>query len=272
VSPATTAPRPPVAKARPAPAARTAPRFDVAGTELGRVDLEPSLFGIEPNEAVLHQVVTAQLAAARSGTQATRTRAEVRGGGAKPYRQKGTGRARQGSTRAPHYSGGGVALGPKPRSYKQRTPKKMVRLALASALSDRAADGRIVIVDRWSWEKPKTKQAVAALDALDLGGRVLLVLSGDDVVADRAFSNLGEVDAVLAGELCAYDVLRSDWVVFTDATLPGAEAAGAAVDGDAAEADDGASEVAGPADAGSEETGVAEVPAVTGETEEDGDA
>jgi large subunit ribosomal protein L4 len=164
--------------------------------------------------------VTAQLAAARSGTQATKTRAEVRGGGAKPYSQKGTGRARQGSTRAPHFSGGGVALGPKPRSYRQRTPKKMVRLALYSALSDRAADERIVLIDRWGWELPKTKDALAALDALDLGGRVLAVLSHDDVVADRSFSNLPEVDTVLASELAAYDVLRSDWVVFTDRTLP----------------------------------------------------
>jgi len=218
--------RGPVAKERPAPAERQATRFDVTGKELGQVDLEPTIFGIEPNEAVLHQVVTAQLAAARSGTQATKTRAEVRGGGAKPYRQKGTGRARQGSTRAPHFSGGGVALGPKPRSYRQRTPKKMIRLALASALSDRAADGRIVIVDRFPWELPKTKDAVAALEALDLGGRVLVVLSADDIVADRCFSNLSEVDTVVAGELNAYDILRSDWLVFTDATLPGAAPSG----------------------------------------------
>jgi len=226
VSPETsTALRGPVRKERPDPVTRTITRYDAAGTELGEVDLEPTIFGIEPNEAVLHQVVTAQLAAARSGTQATRTRAEVRGGGAKPYRQKGTGRARQGSTRAPHFAGGGIALGPKPRSYRQRTPKKMVRLALASALSDRAADGRVVLVDRWPWERPKTKEALAALDALDLGGRVLAVLSRDDLVADRAFSNLKEVDTVLACELSAYDVLRSDWVVFTDATLPGGEGA-----------------------------------------------
>jgi large subunit ribosomal protein L4 len=172
----------------------------------------------------MHQVVTAQLAAARSGTQATKTRAEVRGGGAKPYRQKGTGRARQGSIRAPHFSGGGVALGPKPRSYRQRTPKKMVRLALYSALSDRAADDRVVLIDRWPWEEPKTKGALAALEALDLGGRVLAVLAHDDIVADRSFSNLPEVDTVLASELAAYDVLRSDWIVFTDRTLPGATA------------------------------------------------
>jgi len=214
--------RGPVRKERLQPTERQITRRDVTGAELGEVPLEPTIFGIVPNEAVLHQVVTAQLAAARSGTQATKTRAEVRGGGAKPHRQKGTGRARQGSTRAPHFSGGGVALGPKPRSYRQRTPKKMVRLALYSALSDRAADERIVLIDRWPWELPKTKDALAALDALDLGGRVLAVLSHDDVVADRSFSNLSEVDTVLSSELCAYDVLRSDWVVFTDRTLPGA--------------------------------------------------
>ncbi len=213
--------RGPVRKERPAPTRRSANRYDASGEKLGEVDLEPSIFGIEPNEAVLHQVVTAQLAAARSGTQSTKTRAEVRGGGAKPYRQKGTGRARQGSERSPHFAGGGIALGPKPRSYRQRTPKKMVRLALASALSDRAADGRVLVVDRWPWEQPKTKDAIAALEALDLGGRVLAVLAGDDLVAGRSFANLSEVDTIVASELNAYDVLRSDWVVFTDATLPG---------------------------------------------------
>jgi len=213
--------RGPIGKERPAPVTRTATRYDVSGTELGQVDLEPTIFGIEPNRAVLHQVVTAQLAAARSGTHSTRTRAEVRGGGAKPYRQKGTGRARQGSLRAPHFSGGGVAMGPRPRSYGQRTPKKMVRLALASALSDRAEDGRVVLVDRWPWEGPRTKDAVAALEALDLGGRVLAVLGDTDGVADRSFANLPDVDTVRAGELTAYAVLRADWVVFTDATLPG---------------------------------------------------
>ena len=211
--------RSPKAKERPAPVARQVVRRDVEGNELGTVDLDPEVFGIEPNQAVLHQVVTAQLAAGRAGTQSTRTRAEVRGGGAKPYRQKGTGRARQGSTRAPHWAGGGVALGPKPRSYRQRTPKKMVRLALRSALSDRAADERIVLVDAWSWSEPKTKSAVAALDALDLGGRVLVVLTAYDAVAERSFANLPEVETTLVSELAAYDVLRADWIVFTDETL-----------------------------------------------------
>ena len=214
--------RGPVRKDRPVAQARSVTRRDVQGTELGTVDLEPSVFGIEPNTAVLHQVVTAQLAAARSGTQSTKTRAEVRGGGAKPFRQKGTGRARQGSTRAPHWAGGGIALGPKPRSYRQRTPKKMVRLALCSALSDRAAEERIALIDRWGWDAPRTKDAVAALDALGLSGRVLVVLGESDVVAERSFANLQRVQILRVGELAAYDVLRNDWVVFTDETLPGA--------------------------------------------------
>jgi large subunit ribosomal protein L4 len=123
----------------------TVPLHNRAGAEVGTVDLPEDVFGIEPNVPVMHQVVTAQLAARRSGTQSTKTRAEVAGGGATPFRQKGTGRARQGSIRSPQWRGGGVALGPKPRSYEQRTPKKMKRLALRSALSDRAAEGKIVV-------------------------------------------------------------------------------------------------------------------------------
>ena len=127
------------------------------------MDLDDEIFGIEPNVAVMHQVVTAQLAAKRSGTQSTKTRSEVRGGGAKPWKQKGTGRARAGSIRAPQWRGGGVALGPKPRSYEQRTPKKMKRLALRSALSDRAAEDKVIVVDDWGFDAPRTKDAVAAL-------------------------------------------------------------------------------------------------------------
>ncbi len=213
--------RGPRKKERPALANRTVDRRQVDGTVLAQVDLEPTIFGIVPNEAVLHQVVTAQLAAGRSGTQSTKTRSEVRGGGAKPFRQKGTGRARAGSSRSPIWSGGGVALGPKPRSYRQRTPKKMVRLALYSALSDRAASERIALVDSWGWAAPKTKDAVAALSALGLSGRILVVLDRDEEVAARSFSNLPEVQLVLPGELSPYDILRSDWVVFSDRTLPG---------------------------------------------------
>src|SRR3954466_12070604 len=151
------------------------PLKTAAGGSAGNVELDDAIFGVQPNVAVMHQVVTAQLANRRGGTQSTKTRAEVRGGGAKPWKQKGTGRARQGSTRAPHFSGGGVALGPKPRSYKQRTPKKMVQLALRSALSDRFAEERVVVIDRWSFANPRTKDAVAAVTALGLEGRVLVV-------------------------------------------------------------------------------------------------
>jgi large subunit ribosomal protein L4 len=230
---------------RPAPELRTAPRRSTDGTDLGTVDLEPSIFGIEPNTAVLHQVVTAQLAAARSGTQSTKTRSEVRGGGTKPFRQKGTGRARAGSSRSPIWVGGGVALGPKPRSYAQKTPKKMIQLALRSALSDRALQERIVVVDSWSFEVPSTKAAIAALSALGTSGRVLVVLGEGDGIADRSFGNLPEIQTIVAGELNAYDILVNDWLVFTDATLPGRPAE--AVAAEAAPADTAPAEGA-PAD------------------------
>ena len=191
-----------------------------AGAAAGTVDVADALFGIEPNAAVLHQVITAQLAARRAGTQSTKTRAEVRGGGAKPWRQKGTGRARQGSIRAPHFRGGGVALGPKPRDYTQRTPKKMIRLALASALSDRAAEDRVLVVDDWAFAEPKTKDAIAALAALGLDGRVLIVLTPDDEIAWKSFRNLQNVHILTVGELNSYDVLASDWVLFTKQSLP----------------------------------------------------
>jgi large subunit ribosomal protein L4 len=220
--------RGPVKKDRPAPVTRSVTRRNVAGDELGSVDLEPSIFGIEPNLAVLHQVVTAQLAAIRAGTQSTKTRAQVRGGGAKPFAQKGTGRARQGSSRSPSMSGGGIALGPKPRSYKQHTPKKMVRLALLSALSDRAANDRVALVDEWGWEGPKTKDAVAALTNLEISGTVLVVLAGDETIAGRSFANLPHVTTTSFGQLSAHDVLRNDWIVFSDRTLPGSDAFGGA--------------------------------------------
>jgi large subunit ribosomal protein L4 len=193
------------------------------------VKLNPEIFGLQPNIAVMHQVVTAQLAARRAGSQHTKTRAEVRGGGAKPWRQKGTGRARQGSIRAPHWRGGGVALGPSPRSYAQRTPKKMVRLALCSALSDRAADDKVVVVDSWGIEEPKTKDALAALETLKVPGKVLLVLGDDDDAVWKSFRNLGDtVHCLYTRELNAYDVLVSDYVVFTKATLPGVDTTAAA--------------------------------------------
>jgi large subunit ribosomal protein L4 len=191
------------------------------GRASGNVEVDDALFGIEPNVAVMHQVVTAQLAARRAGTQSTKTRADVAGGGAKPWRQKGTGRARQGSIRSPQWRGGGVALGPKPRSYKQRTPKKMIRLALASALSDRHAEGKVLVLKDWGLgDTPSTKAAVAVLDKLGVSGRVLVVLDRDDTVAVKSMRNLQHVHLLQAGQLNAYDVLVSDWVVFTEASLP----------------------------------------------------
>jgi large subunit ribosomal protein L4 len=191
------------------------------GVENGSVDLDDAVFGIEPNVPVMHQVVTAQLAARRAGTQNTKTRAEVRGGGAKPWKQKGTGRARQGSIRSPQWRGGGVALGPKPRSYRQKTPKKMIRLALRSALSDRAAEGKVLVVDQWAFDAPRTKDAVAALGALGIeGSRALIVIRPDDVNAALSFRNLPGVQLLEVGELNAYDILVNDYVVFTQETLP----------------------------------------------------
>jgi large subunit ribosomal protein L4 len=192
-------------------------------------DLPEAIFGIQPNMPVMHQVVTAQLAAARAGTHSTKSRAEVSGGGAKPWRQKGTGRARQGSTRAPHWRGGGVAHGPQPRSYRQRTPKKMVWLALRSALSDRAASGMVTVVDDWSFAAPKTKDAVAALKAIGVADteRVLVVLRRDDEAAWKSFRNLGDtVGLVRVEELNTYDVLVADRVIFTAATLAALSARG----------------------------------------------
>jgi large subunit ribosomal protein L4 len=219
-----------------------------AGKAAGNVDLPDDIFGIEPNVAVMHQVVTAQLAAARSGTHSTKTRAEVRGGGAKPWRQKGTGRARQGSIRSPQWRGGGIAHGPKPRDYTQRTPKKMVRLALLSALSDRASEQRIIVVDEWGIDEPKTKDAVKALQALELRGgegrdpRVLLVLFHTEEAVWKSFRNLGErVKLVLPGELNPYDILVNDWLVFSKASLEsvvarlGGEVAAGADDDEAAD-------------------------------------
>jgi large subunit ribosomal protein L4 len=192
------------------------------------VDLPDDVFGIEPNVAVMHQVVTAQLAAKRSGTHSTKTRAEVRGGGAKPWRQKGTGRARQGSIRSPQWRGGGIAHGPKPRDYSQRTPKKMIRLALRSALSDRASEGKVVVVDEWGISAPSTKDGVRLLESLGLrekgarAPRVLLVLFRTEDAVWKSLRNLGDrVQILLPEELNTYDVLCNDWIVFSKASLDG---------------------------------------------------
>jgi large subunit ribosomal protein L4 len=198
----------------------TADLYSADGKKKGTVALEPEIFGIEPNTAVMHQVVTAQLAAARAGTHSTKTRSEVRGGGRKPWRQKGLGRARHGSIRSPQWAGGGVAHGPKPRDYSQRTPKKMKRLALRSALSVRAADGKIKVVDTFdAWEKPKTKNAVSLLDAMDVTGKVLLLAEDHETTALKSFRNLKGVIASSVGQANTYDVLWADTIVMSQGTL-----------------------------------------------------
>jgi large subunit ribosomal protein L4 len=198
----------------------TAPLFSADGTEQGVVDLNPDIFGIEPNTAVMHQVVTAQLAAKRAGTHSTKTRAEVRGGGAKPWRQKGLGRARHGSIRSPQWVGGGVAHGPKPRDYSQRTPKKMKRLALRSALSARAAEGQIKVVETFDvWDTPKTKNAVGLLSAMGVTGKVLLIAEDHERVAITSFRNLEHVIASNLGQANTYDVLWADTIVMSKGTL-----------------------------------------------------
>lgn len=198
-----------------------------AGKSSGTVTVADANFGIQPNVPVMHQVVTAQLARRRAGTQSTKTRSEVAGGGAKPFRQKGTGNARQGSITAPHYAGGGVALGPKPRSYAQKTPKKMIKLALRSALSDRAGADKVVVVDSWGFDAAKTKQAAKALDALGLDGRTLVVYEPGDDATERSFRNLPSVQLIRVGELNAYDVLANDHIVFTKSSLEVFEAGNA---------------------------------------------
>ena len=193
--------------------------YDATGKQTGQVELEPSIFGIEPNTAVMHQVVTAQLAALRSGSAKVKTRSEVRGGGRKPWRQKGLGRSRQGSIRSPQWRGGGVVHGPSPRDYSQRTPKKMRKLALYSALSTRAADGSVKVVDRIDWDAPKTKSAVALLAGMGIEGKVAFVLAPSDRVPARSVRNLPHAIVISPGQLNTYDVLWADTVVFTSDTL-----------------------------------------------------
>lgn len=198
------------------------PDFDVlnsGGSASGRVSGPDHLFGVTPNVPVMHQVVTAQLAARRQGTHSTKTRGEVRGGAAKPWRQKGTGRARAGSLNAPHWRGGGVAMGPKPRSYTQRTPKKMIRLALASALSDRASDGKVRILDGFGITTPKTKDAIALLSTIDVWGKILVVVGPEDGAAAKSFANLVGVQTITHDQLNTFDVLVNDFIVFTKASF-----------------------------------------------------
>jgi len=228
---------------------RTVDVLDATGGKSGTAELPAELFDVTANIPLIHQVVVAQLAAARQGTHSTKTRGEVRGGGKKPYRQKGTGRARSGSTRAPQYIGGGVVHGPQPRSYSQRTPKKMIAAALRGALSDRARDGRVhVVTDLVSGDVPSTRTALTALATVASSPKVLVVLHRDDDLAWLSLRNAPAVHAIAVDQLNAYDVLVNDDVVFTSAALD-AYVAGPA-SGRSAKAVASASEVADLVDAG----------------------
>ena len=198
----------------------TAELFAADGTAKGTVDLNADIFGIEPNTAVMHQVVTAQLGARRAGTHSTKTRAEVRGGGRKPWAQKGLGRARHGSIRSPQWAGGGVAHGPKPRDYSQRTPTKMRRLALRSALSVRASEGQIKVVESFdAWDTPKTKNATSLLAAMGATGKVLLIAEDHERTAIKSFRNIDGVIAHNLGQANTYDVLWADMIIMSQGTL-----------------------------------------------------
>ena len=194
--------------------------IDGAGKSTGNASLPEEIFGGDVNVPLVHQVVTAQLAEARSGTASTKKRSEVRGGGQKPWRQKGTGRARHGSTRSPIWVGGGVVFGPKPRDYSVKVNKKMRAAALRSALADKANDGRIFVID--GFRETKTKAAASALKAAEIEGRVLLVLDPEDEgsrIVDQAFRNLSDAAFTLYGSLSTYDVVVADAIVFTKTAL-----------------------------------------------------
>ena len=192
---------------------------DLQGKVLRKIDLDDRVFGITPNQAVVHQAVVTQQANARQGTHDTRTRGEVAGGGKKPYRQKGTGYARQGSRRAPHYTGGGVVFGPHPRSYEKALPRKMRRLALRSVLSARAADGELTVVDAFTLEAAKTKSLLAVLSALGAADGALVVLGERSDPVFRAARNLDRVHVVTPNGLNLLDLLRLPRVVLTESAV-----------------------------------------------------
>jgi len=199
---------------------RTIDVLDAQGSRSGSAELPAELFDVTANIPLIHQVVVAQLAAARQGTHSTKTRADVRGGGRKPHRQKGTGRARQGSVRAPQYVGGGVVHGPHPHGYAQRTPKKMIAAAIRGALSDRARDGAVhVVTELVTGEVPSTKAALAALAAVSTSDKVLVVIGRDEDVAWLSLRNVITVHAIAVDQLNAYDILVNDEIVFTEAAL-----------------------------------------------------
>ena len=212
--------------------------LDPKGKKVGAADLPADVFDVTTNVPLIHQVVVAQLAAARQGTHKTKTRSEVRGGGRKPYKQKGTGRARQGSTRAPQFAGGGIVHGPVPRDYSQRTPKKMKAAALRGALSDRARAIRVHVVSAFVSDVPSTKSALAVLRGVTAANRVLAVVGRDEEAAWTSLRNVPEVHLITPDQLNTYDVLVSDDVVFTAAALEAFVArAGTAANASTEEAD-----------------------------------
>ncbi len=194
--------------------------FDLSGKKSGEIDLDETVWGIEPNIAVMHQALVMQLANARVGTADTKTRAQVRGGGRKPWRQKGTGRARQGSIRAPHWVGGGVVFGPHPRSYTQRMPKRMRRLAVRSALSAKLRDGRITFVSNFTDIEPKTKAGVAAIKDLPESRSILILSAEKSDNIERATGNLQDVKSILASYANVRDLLKYDRLVITTDAVP----------------------------------------------------
>ncbi|MDR0459425.1 MAG: 50S ribosomal protein L4 [Coriobacteriales bacterium] len=193
--------------------------LNLEGKKVGSTSLAESVFAIDPNVHVMHQVVRAQMAEARQGTHATKTRGQVRGGGRKPYRQKGTGRARQGTIRAPQYRGGGVVFGPHPKSYAIKVNRQEVKLALRSALSAKLADQTLKILDNVEFEKPSTKAAIAALKALDIKDRVTLVVDDEDVNAFLSFRNIPIVRIIPVAEMNTYDFIDNKMLVLTKAAL-----------------------------------------------------
>ena len=201
--------------------------FDAKGMKAAKRQLAADVFEAPVNVSLMHQVVVAGMASIRAGTHKAKTRGEVRGGGTKPWRQKGTGRARQGSIRAPQWSGGGVAHGPVARDHSARVNKKMKRGALRSALTDAVASGKLAVVDQLVWDEPKTKRAVEVADALELSGLILVVLDEptDTGAVEKSFRNLANVKVAYAGGLGVYDVLRADRIVLTSAALDAIEAA-----------------------------------------------
>src|SRR5687767_1345522 len=186
---------------------------DQSGKKVGEQELDPAIFDVQVNVPLMHQVVTAGMAAQRAGTHSTKTRAEVSGGGKKPWRQKGTGRARHGSNRSPIWVGGGISHGPKPRDYEKRIPRKMKRLALLSALTDRSKEGAISVLEGLSFEAPSTKAAVDVLEGLKAEGLVLLVLAGPDETVLKSFRNLSHVHIAYAGNLGTHEVLYADSIL-----------------------------------------------------------